>query len=744
MKRICLFFITTVVLLSLVSVTFAQPGYYGTKGLLRTISADNQGKHFLSLTFHLNYNQDNVSGTAYNPQDAWTQRNAHGYLSGAFAPMKYVEFSGGIGSGLFTDKAMADRLNDNKPTKFGFGSTYLGVKLSFDPFPFLWVGTYGFYTIPTGSSELQDFGKVDTSSTMGGIGAVTFDLANTASEIPLKLHLNVGMLIDNDDPAGVDANLNDPLLVRGGVVLPAGSFDLMVEASTERFINNDAIKTHPTRITPGVRFYAPGSVMDFGVEIGLNDAEYDWRLVWGISLINRIVKEKESPIMATVTGTVMDKDKNEPLSDAKITVRDSIPKNFSTNTDGIYRFRLGSGPHDVIFEANGYKSFSKVVVVNDTLPINLNVLLEPLVTFGTVTGNVSNSKTGEPMGVTLKFDKDDIPSIKSDPNNGSYSVELPVGRYTISVDEPEYYRKSEVVIIEKGKTVQRDFALTPIDKKVGSELKGKISDANTNVGISAIITLENFGSYNSDSETGLYEIKLPEGSYNMKVEADGYITDAKVVILKDGQTTVENISLKPVPKAMITGKVTDTKTNLPVQAEITFPGKNISPIMADENGIYSATLPPGTYTVKASYPEYVDQAFPVVIKDNETTMRDFELIKKGEKITLSGIYFDFNKSTIKPESYPVLDKAVKILKDNPTIRVRIEGHTDSVGSEDYNQKLSQARADAVKSYLVKTGEIDINRIDSVGKGEAEPIASNETDEGRSLNRRIEFVVVGEN
>jgi len=112
---------------------------------------------------------------------------------------------------------------------------------------------------------------------------------------------------------------------------------------------------------------------------------------------------------------------------------------------------------------------------------------------------------------------------------------------------------------------------------------------------------------------------------------------------------------------------------------------------------------------------------------------------KKERIVLRGINFDFDKSNIKPEFQPVLDEAAAILAKNVNISVVIEGHTDSVGTEAYNQKLSERRADSVKKYLVGKG-IASSRLETVGYGELHPIASNDTAEGRAMNRRVEFKV----
>lgn len=107
---------------------------------------------------------------------------------------------------------------------------------------------------------------------------------------------------------------------------------------------------------------------------------------------------------------------------------------------------------------------------------------------------------------------------------------------------------------------------------------------------------------------------------------------------------------------------------------------------------------------------------------------------------LFGVNFDVDKSTIRPEGFPILEHAYNVLKDNPSVKVEIQGHTDSDASDTYNQKLSQRRAEAVKAYLVKRG-IEAERMTTVGFGESKPIADNNTADGKAKNRRIEFKVL---
>jgi OOP family OmpA-OmpF porin len=109
-------------------------------------------------------------------------------------------------------------------------------------------------------------------------------------------------------------------------------------------------------------------------------------------------------------------------------------------------------------------------------------------------------------------------------------------------------------------------------------------------------------------------------------------------------------------------------------------------------------------------------------------------------IELEGVYFDFDKATIKPEGKAVLNEAAALLKKHERVVVEVAGHTDSVGSEAYNQGLSERRANSVKDYLTSQG-VTATRLSARGYGEAQPVASNDTKEGRAENRRVELIVL---
>lgn len=165
-----------------------------------------------------------------------------------------------------------------------------------------------------------------------------------------------------------------------------------------------------------------------------------------------------------------------------------------------------------------------------------------------------------------------------------------------------------------------------------------------------------------------------------------------------------------------------------------------------KTGKYLVTLPSGTnygIAVKAENYLFHSENFDIPeVSEYREIVKDIELknIAVGNKIVLKNIFFDFNKATLRPESYAELGRLIKLLGDVPSLKIEISGHTDNVGSAEYNQKLSESRAKAVVDFLTKSG-IDAGRLTFKGYGMNAPIAKNDTEEGRQENRRTEFKIL---
>lgn len=126
----------------------------------------------------------------------------------------------------------------------------------------------------------------------------------------------------------------------------------------------------------------------------------------------------------------------------------------------------------------------------------------------------------------------------------------------------------------------------------------------------------------------------------------------------------------------------------------------------------------------------------MVVVDAEALGKDIET--RGHALVY-GIYFDTGKERIKAESKVAIDEVAKLLKNNSKLKLFIVGHTDDEGSIEYNMDLSSRRASAIKADLVTNYGIDVNRLGAVGMGFFSPVASNHSEKGRALNRRVELV-----
>jgi outer membrane protein OmpA-like peptidoglycan-associated protein len=210
-------------------------------------------------------------------------------------------------------------------------------------------------------------------------------------------------------------------------------------------------------------------------------------------------------------------------------------------------------------------------------------------------------------------------------------------------------------------------------------------------------------------------------------------------------------ALRPRPVVLVYGKVLNSKTKTALQARINYnilsTNKEVGlASSAPADGTYKIALPAGeAYSFLASregfYPvsENMDLSKITEYKEIE---RDLYLapLEVGEIIRLNNLFFDFNKSVLRNESVAELERVVKLLAGNPTMSIEIAGHTDSVGDDAVNNKLSLDRATSVKLYLQKQG-ITPTRIVARGYGKTKPVAVNTTDDGRQKNRRVEFVIV---
>jgi outer membrane protein OmpA-like peptidoglycan-associated protein len=173
----------------------------------------------------------------------------------------------------------------------------------------------------------------------------------------------------------------------------------------------------------------------------------------------------------------------------------------------------------------------------------------------------------------------------------------------------------------------------------------------------------------------------------------------------------------------------------------------LSNVQTDETGYYFITLPVNknyTFTVNRKGYLFYSDVFNLADKPSDSVYEKniaLQPVEINATVRLKNIQFTSKSFQLEPVSMIELDKLVELMNENPTMKIRINGYTDNIGSDADNLTLSENRAKAVVDYLVSKG-IDNKRLTSKGFGETQPIADNSTEEGRALNRRTEFIVTG--
>jgi outer membrane protein OmpA-like peptidoglycan-associated protein len=283
---------------------------------------------------------------------------------------------------------------------------------------------------------------------------------------------------------------------------------------------------------------------------------------------------------------------------------------------------------------------------------------------------------------------------------------------------------------------------------VVGQIAGTVLDDETGDYLMANVSVYQQGmlvnSLDSDDNGQFAFMQLDPGAYKLTAKAVDYQPYEVDLLVKAGETTPVTAPLTPIPKeGTLILTIVDIETKEQLTAAVT-----VDPLEPETvTGRFEKTLGMGAHrlAVQAEDENYLPYERVINIEAAKTLEIEVALVKKEFKIVLPEVYFEFAKSDIKPESYSVLDGAAKtigiVFAGNPDVKIEVQGHTDSVGSDKYNLNLSNERAGSVKEYLVINHGIDPNRLLARGYGESMPVASNRSESGRQKNRRVEFVVM---
>jgi len=277
------------------------------------------------------------------------------------------------------------------------------------------------------------------------------------------------------------------------------------------------------------------------------------------------------------------------------------------------------------------------------------------------------------------------------------------------------------------------------------------------VNLGSTINTDGYDAYYTISAIGDYAYMVSFKGTEGKGDIVRYDLRPKVV---PGDTAQAPVAIIPTsdPVAMISGKVIDSKTGKPVEATIIYEdletGEEVgTATTSPATGEYKLVLPKGKkYSWRAVAPNFIAEGENVDLTDStadgksknfsEITNKSLKMIpiEEGQIVRLNNIFFATGKSTLSNQSFPELNRIAITMSENKTLSIELGGHTDNVGGDDFNMKLSQDRADSVREYLIGKG-IEPDRVASKGYGETVPVAKNDTPEGQQRNRRVEFKIM---
>jgi outer membrane protein OmpA-like peptidoglycan-associated protein len=276
-----------------------------------------------------------------------------------------------------------------------------------------------------------------------------------------------------------------------------------------------------------------------------------------------------------------------------------------------------------------------------------------------------------------------------------------------------------------------------------------VLDAYTNVPLKALIEFE--GTYTekewTDPTSGEFHREFfPEGKTKFSVSKHGYATTCdSFVHHKKKHTLVKVLLRKPMPSAII-GVIYDAVSREPISGKVSYSGTLSGSASTKTGGDYEiGSLTQGSYSLTASSSGYIDQTKEIYVGSGELKEQSFYLLKSEGPLVLKDIHFDTGKADLRKEAFEILKSVGLALKENPSYRLKIEGHTDvrEIHTKEFpsNWELSRARATSAKNYIVENFTIDPDRIETEGFADTRPVASNDTEENLQKNRRVEFFII---
>jgi outer membrane protein OmpA-like peptidoglycan-associated protein len=696
---------------------FYSAGPGGETGLVRVREAFGGPPMSIRLSLHGGFFSSG-SFLNYLDQVDYSESNVQGQVGLSFTPIEYLEAFVSLRSTSNKNSASRPSLLQTQ------GDLELGAKGIYPVLPYLGLGLDAAVSFTNGIGDVAP--AFDATNFRTGL-LVSFDARGLNKDVPLRAHLNAGFILENTSALEGNRELT-------WVEQYALGINSYHRVALGLGIDAPLAYLDPVGISPFFEFTAE-------IPIGVSSDDYLNSSLGADAGLGNVVPMRITPGVRV-----------SYLADITLDVAVDI----GVGGEKAYLDGVPSTPPWTVWIGLTY-AFDPTHKAGPVGP-------EPALLLGAVTNRADGSPLG---GAAITFAGTNTPPAASDFELGRYSADHDFeGTLMVTCSKDGFLPETHEIRVERGERATLDFSLEPDAKEAApvvatGRVVGRVINASDQMPIPhAIVSFNGAGltPVATDDLEGKYtSYELAPGLVKLTALKDGFKPLSQEVDVKLGETAILDFALESeVRLASLSGAVTNEKDK-PMLAKVQIDGPNPAELTAAaDTGAFATQLPVGSYVVKVTAEGYLAKARRFELQENQSVLAEFKLSPRPKttvvilqankkKIAVKKkIHFASGKTELRADSNQILDGVIDVLVNHPEItRLRIEGHTDSVGSNNLNEQLSQGRAEAVMNYMYSQG-IAEGRLEAKGYGEAKPIAPNSSRRGREQNRRVEFTILDGN
>ncbi len=461
----------------------------------------------------------------------------------------------------------------------------------------------------------------------------------------------------------------------------------------------------------------------------------------------RIMADNHTLIFSAVTPEGRGKyDLFQTRRNADSTWADPKPLDFINSPDNDQSPTISAAGDTIFF-------YTKKDIYAMPIPLEYRQLINV-----TVLGYVRSEKNGLPLACSITItnvEKKEKVVLTNNPNDGRFSIVLAAGsHFLVEFLNPLYLKEVRDYDLRK----QETYKAIPMDIKLKSEYQVTLSSIDRDLKIPVTAMVQVIDGLNKFTLNDSLKATAPgpplkfetTNQYALSAVAFHY-PEIKQSILFDARTFKPDttITFQLVhEKVKFAADVIDVTTKSRVKTKVTFNNSVQDEMIISESGESVYLRKGDRYQVVASSGKGYFFATSSIVAGEGEAQPDgsYSLnlvmtpIRDGALLTLDNITFETNSADLKSSSFPELDRVIEFMHQNPSVIIEIAAHTDDVGSNDYNDKLSVRRAKSVIAYLNKKGIVN-KRFEAKGYGKSKPLTPNDTEEARALNRRVELIIL---